>query len=192
MIESKDRSGWIGASDVQFVVGNWSTKTWEKWWLQKLGINRDHFDNEYTMAGTHWEHRILESLNMPNMTLDEQIVLEDLRLRVNYDGTTPDMIHECKTYKWEKGFKVPKKYIQQVNLQNWVRMKKHGRPFQAEIVAYGLVAEDYKNYLRDLDPNRRQRIPIQYDPAWVEKVYLPKHMILLDALVRGVFPKEAL
>ena len=192
MIESKDRSGWIGASDVSYVVGNWKTKTWEKWWLQKLGINRDHFDNEYTTAGTHWEHRILESLNVPDMTLDEQIVLEDLRLRVNYDGTTPDMIHECKTYKWEKGLKVPKKYIQQVNLQNWVRMKKHGRPFQAEIVAYGLVAEDYKNYLRDLDPNRRQRIPIQYDPAWVEKVYLPKHMILRDALVRGVFPKEAL
>ena len=56
MITNHDRSGWIGASDVQFVIGNWRTKTWEKWWMQKLGINQDHFDNMYTKAGTNWEH----------------------------------------------------------------------------------------------------------------------------------------
>ena len=192
MIADKDRSFYFGASDVVYVMGNWKTKTWEKWWMQKLGINRDHFENEYTKAGTHWEHRILESLNLPGMTLDEQIIIEDLRLRVNYDGTTPDMIHECKTYKWETGFKMPQKYIQQVNLQNWARMQKTGRPFRAEVVAYGLEAEDYKNYLRPIDINRRQQIPVPYDHAWVESKYLPRHMILLDALVKGVFPKEAL
>ena len=48
MIASQDRSGYIGASDVQYVIGNWKTKTWEKWWMQKLGINQDHFDNRYT------------------------------------------------------------------------------------------------------------------------------------------------
>ena len=59
MITDHDRSGWIGASDTDKVIGNWGTKTWEKWWMQKLGINRDHFDNKYTLAGTHFEHRIL-------------------------------------------------------------------------------------------------------------------------------------
>ena len=31
-------------------------------------------------------------------------------------------------------------------------------------------------------------IPIAYDPHWVEQVYLPKHIILCDALKRGAFP----
>ena len=34
MIESKDRSGYIGASDTDKVVGNWKSQTWMKWWLQ--------------------------------------------------------------------------------------------------------------------------------------------------------------
>ena len=110
MIQSKDRSGYIGASDIPYVIGNWKTKTWEKWWRQKIGINTDHFDNKYTMAGSTYEHRILESLGLP-MEFDKQIILEDLRLRVNLDGNTEDCIYECKTFKNEKGFKVPKIHI---------------------------------------------------------------------------------
>ena len=82
MIADQDRSGWIGASDVSFVIGNWKTKTWEKWWMQKLGINKGRFDNEYTLAGTHWEHKILDSLGIPDMEKDKQILLPEIRLRV--------------------------------------------------------------------------------------------------------------
>ena len=89
MITNHDRSGYIGASDTDKVIGNWRSKTWEKWWMQKLGINRDHFENEYTKAGTNWEHRILDSLQLPNLEKDKQIIIEDLRLRVNLDGNTP-------------------------------------------------------------------------------------------------------
>ena len=39
MIADHDRSGWIGGSDTAMVIGNWKTKTWEKWWMQKIGIN---------------------------------------------------------------------------------------------------------------------------------------------------------
>ena len=104
MITDHDRSGYIGASDVQYVIGNWKTKTWEKWWMQKLGINQDHFDNQYTLAGTNWEHRILDSLHIPGLEKDRQCIIEDLRLRVNLDGNTPDRIKEVKTYHWEKGW----------------------------------------------------------------------------------------
>ena len=31
MIQSNDRSGYIGASDTSIVVGNWNTKTFEKY-----------------------------------------------------------------------------------------------------------------------------------------------------------------
>ena len=183
MIADHDRSGYIGASDTDKVIGNWKTKTWEKWWLQKLGINTDHFDNRYTVAGTNWEHRILDSLRLPDLELDKQIIIEDLKLRVNLDGNTPFRIKEVKTYQWEKGFRVPQKYRNQVQVQMYV-----SGIFGADIVAYGLVEADYQNYFRDVDPCRLQQIPVPYDDKWVETVYLPKHRILADCLKRGVFP----
>lgn len=184
MIASHDRSDYIGASDVQYVIGNWKTKTWEKWWLQKLGINQDHFDNRYTLAGTNWEHRILESLHLPDLEMDRQIIIENLRLRVNLDGNTPNCIKEVKTYQWVKGWKkTPQKYINQVQVQMFA-----SGIYRADIVAYGLEEADYDNFLRPIDPGRLQEIPVAYDQKWVETVYLPKHMILCDCLKRGVFP----
>ena len=54
--------------------------------------------------------------------------------------------------------------------------------------AYGLEDADYINYLREVDPDRMKGIPVAYDHKWIETVYLPKHMILCEALKRGVFP----
>ena len=189
MITNHDRSGWIGASDVMFVTGNWKTKTWEKWWMQKLGINADHFDNRFTVAGTKWEHRILDNLNIPGLEKDRQIIIEDLRLRVNLDGNTSDRVKEVKTYQWEKGWKkTPPKYINQTHVQVF-GAQLAGLPFVgADIVAYGLEEADYDNYLRPLDPDRLREIPVVFDKKWAETVYLPKHLILCDCLKRGVFP----
>lgn len=189
MITNHDRSGWIGASDVMFVIGNWKTKTWEKWWMQKLGLNADHFDNRFTMAGTNWEHRILDSLNIPGLEKDRQIIIEDLRLRVNLDGNTSDRVKEVKTYQWEKPWnKTPPKYINQTHVQVF-GAQLAGLPFVgADIVAYGLEEADYDNYLRPLDPDRLREIPVVFDKKWAETVYLPKHLILCDCLKRGVFP----
>lgn len=183
MIASQDRSYYIGASDTDKVIGNWKTKTWEKWWLQKIGINQDHFDNRYTIAGTNWEHRILESLHINGLELDKQFINEELRLRVNLDGNTPNRIKECKTYKWEKGFKVPKKYRDQVQVQMFC-----SGIHNADIVAYGLTEKDYDNFFREIDTERLQEHPIAYEPKWIEDVYLPKLRILADCLKRGVFP----
>lgn len=189
MITDHDRSGWIGASDVMFVVGNWKTKTWEKWWMQKLGINADHFDNRYTLAGTNWEHRILESLHLPDLEMDKQIIIEDLRMRINLDGNTPDRVKEVKTYQWAKGWKkTPPKYINQTHVQVFGSRLSGMGIEGADIVAYGLEEADYDNFLRDLETGRLQEIPVEYDRKWIDTVYLPKHLILCDCLKRGVFP----
>lgn len=192
MIASHDRSGYIGASDVQYVIGNWKTKTWERWWMQKLGINTDHFDTRYTIAGTNWEHRILDSLGIPNLEKDKQIIVEDLLLRVNLDGNTPSRIKEVKTYRMDgvsgdiirfKAHQCPTRYWRQVQVQMF-----GSAIFGADVVAYGLEEVDYDNFLREIDPQRRQEIPVEYDRKWVETVYLTKHMILADCLKKGVFP----
>ena len=182
MIADKDRSGYFGASDTDKIVGNWKTKTFEKWWMQKIGINRDHFDNKYTLAGTHYERRILESLDIP-MEFDKQIILEDLKLRVNLDGNTEDTIYECKTYKWEKGFNIPRKYIQQVQVQMFASGLR-----KAQIIIYGLTEGDYDNYFHKIDPERRGAIVLTYDETWINEVYLPKLKYLAECLNEGRYP----
>ena len=182
MIESKDRSGYFGASDTDKIIGNYKTATFEKWWMQKIGINRDHFDNKYTLAGTHYERRILESLDIP-MEFDKQIILDDLKLRVNLDGNTEDCIYECKTYRFENGFKMPKKYINQVQVQMFA-FGIH----KAKIVVYGLKEEDYDNYFKPIDPERRDVVELTYNEKWINEVYLPKLTYLAECLKEGRFP----
>lgn len=186
MIESKDRSLYFGASDTSYIVGNWKTKTWEKWWMQKLGINNDHFDNKYTLAGTNYEHKILNSLGIP-MELDKQVIVEDLRLRVNLDGSTNDCIYECKTFINEKGFKVSKKYKEQVQVQMFATGIR-----KAKIIAYGLEEGDYDNFFHPIEDGRRHEFIVEYDEKWINTVFLPKLKILANCLERGVFPNESL
>ena len=182
MIADKDRSGYFGASDTDKIIGNWKTATFEKWWLQKLGINRDSFSNKYMLAGSNYEHRVLESLDIP-MELDKQIIIEDLRLRVNLDGNDTDTIYECKTYNLEKGFKMPKKYIQQVQVQMFASGFR-----KAKIIAYGLTESDYDNFFHPIDPDRRSEFDIPYDERWINEVYLPKLKYLAECLKEGRFP----
>ena len=66
MIASKDRSNYFGASDTKYIVGNWNTKTFEKWWLIKLGLHQSNFTNESMLAGTNFEHKTLDSLQIEN------------------------------------------------------------------------------------------------------------------------------
>lgn len=186
MIASQDRSYYIGASDVEKVIGNWKTKTWLNWWLQKIAINNSHFDNVYTLAGTHFEHRILESLGLP-LELDKQFINEELRLRVNLDGNTEDTIFECKTTKEDlDSFKLPKKYIDQVQVQMFGSGLR-----KAWIVVYRLTEEDYNNFFRPIDKRRLRLFKIEYNEKWINEVYLPKHLILKDCLIKGVLPDEA-
>ena len=187
MIADKDRSGYFGASDTSYIMGNWKTKTWLQWWMQKIGANNDHFENRYTLAGTNYEHKILQSLGIPGLRLDEQIIHEHLKLRVNYDGLTDDCTYECKTYKLEKGWKMPKKYWQQVQVQMYAKGITKG-----QIIAYGLEEADYDNFLRPIDPARIRREDIIYDSAWISMEYLPRLRILADCLKKGMIPPEAI
>lgn len=181
MIQNHDRSGYIGASDTSYVVGNWNTKTFKKWWLTKLGIAKNELNNKYTRAGNNYEHKILDALNVHNLEKDKQVIID--RLRVNLDGSTNTCIYEVKTYKADKEFKVSKQYWRQVQVQMYAT-KIH----RAYIVAYGLTEYDYKNYFNQISRNRIQLIPIEYDRDFIEKEYLPKLRELTSCLKRGAMP----
>lgn len=182
MISNKDRSNYFGASDTKYIVGNWNTKTFQNWWLTKIGIMQNKFENKYTMAGTNYEHKILDALNIDGLEKDNQVIVD--RLRVNLDGNTKRKIYEIKTYNYEKGFKVSKDYEQQVLVQMYVTGIK-----DAEIVAYGLVESDYNNYLHNIDKERLSFHKIIYDEKFLNTEYVPKLEYLTECLKKGSMPK---
>lgn len=186
MISSKDRSGLFGASDVSYIVGNWDTKTWRKWWLTKLGITSNNIETVAMNAGTNLEHKILESIS-PFIEMDKQIILPEIRLRVNFDGNIGKHIYECKTHSAEKPFKPSKKYIQQVIVQMYALQSN-----EADIVSYGLTDGDYKNYFRSIDQDRLQLHPISYDEIWINKVFLPRITYLAECLDKGIMPNQTI
>ena len=182
MIADKDRSGYIGASDTKYVVGNWKTKTFEKWWREKQGLYKSTLTNEAMQTGTAYEHKILDSLGILDLEKDKQIVIG--RLRVNLDGNTERKIYEVKTYRFEKGFKVSKAYRDQVMVQMYASGIR-----SACIVAYGLVEEDYRNFYRDIDKSRLSYHEIEYDEEFIE-MYKIRLAYLEKCLEEGRFPDE--
>ena len=86
MISDKNRSKWFGASDMKYIMGNWNTETFIKWWNVKLGITENHFTSDAMKAGTAYEGRILDFLGVKHR--DRQLRIRKYRLRVNLDGET--------------------------------------------------------------------------------------------------------
>ena len=186
MISTQDRSGWFGASDAAYVTGNWETKTFRNWWLQKLGLNNSHFTTQAMNAGTYYEHAVLDHIGAERR--DHQIIIPELLLRVNLDGDAPGRIYEVKTHGAAKDFKITKAYWQQVNVQIFAKQHEEGALPGAEIVSYGLTEADYRDFFNPIDPARVKRHPIGYDPDFVAG-YLRKLEYLGDCLKKGVFPR---
>ena len=191
MIADQDRSGWFGASDTSYVMGNWHTKTFKDWWLKKMGLDTKHYTTRAMLAGTYYERTILERVGAPRR--DHQIILPELLLRVNLDGDQagaigkPGRIWEVKTHKEDKPFKVTKAYWRQVQVQMFAKLTVEGSIPDAEIVSYGLRPEDYTNFFHEIDPARVGHHSIGYDPAFIRE-YLEKLAILRECLIKGVFP----
>lgn len=184
MIANHDRSGYIGASDTGYVMRSWDTKTFEKWWRIKQGISADHFVSEAMMAGTAYEHAILDSLGIPGLEKDKQII--NGLLRVNLDGNTADKIYEVKTHSAKKPFKVSADYRRQVMVEMYALGVR-----KACIVAYALQEEDYKNFYRDIDPERITIHEIEYDELFIAK-YEKRLHYLCECLRKGIWPLEGM
>ena len=181
MIHSKDRSGWIGASDTAMVMANWSTPTWQKWWATKLGVATNNATTTAMLAGSYYEHPILDALGVEMR--DRQIKIRRLRLRVNLDGEN-EIIHEVKTHGKEI-FKVTRAYWMQAQVEMFAAKK------QLVINAYRLTEEEYRNFFLPIDKERLSEHPIEYDEAWIKEKYLPRLRILAKCLKKGVFPRES-
>lgn len=168
MIHDYDRSHWFGGSDAKYIFSPaFSSASWMDWWDVKCGKCEQSFHgNIYTKAGNVFEHSILKAWN-PDMTLDRQILIPELRLRVNLDGNTEDEIFEVKTYQINKSFKVSDAYFLQAQLQMFAwkneqylawkdcegkpGMKARNKPLAKHtILAYGLYPDEYySNYTKE-------------------------------------------
>lgn len=182
MISDKDRSGYIGASDTAYVMRNWNTKTFERWWRVKQGLEENNISTDAMKAGTAYEHKILDALGIAGLEKDKQIIIG--RLRVNLDGNTDTKIYEIKTHKAGKPFKVSSDYRMQVNVEMYASGIR-----SACIVAYALEEADYRNYYRDIDRFRLTYHEIEYDHEFIQR-YERRMLYLSKCLDEGIFPQE--
>ena len=101
MIKNKDRSKWFGASDTHYIMGNWNTKTFQNWWMQKLGLIKKDFNTIYTIAGNEYEHKIAETIRTyfddDKFKLDRQIKCRKWRVRVNLDCESKHTIYDMES-----------------------------------------------------------------------------------------------
>ena len=186
MITDKDRSGWFGASDTSYIVGNWNTASFKKWWLAKLGLHASDISTKAMKVGNAYEHRVLDALDIKGR--DKQILVPELKLRVNLDGNSDDTIYEIKTHKNE--FKVSKQYWRQAQVEMFAWKCEYGVVPEIFIVAYRTTEEDYINYFGEIEEDRLSFHKIEYDADFIENEYLPKLKYLRDCMEKGVMPKE--
>jgi hypothetical protein len=182
VIKTHDRSGWIGASDTARVMGNWETETFRQFWSEKLGYRVNNFKTTAMIAGTYYEHRILDAMRVA--TRDRQIRKPALRLRVNLDGETKKKIVEVKTYGKDV-FKVSSAYWQQAQAEMFAA----GKPL--DIASNRLYPEDYDNFFNPIDKGRLSIFPIERDDVWIEQKYLPRLRVLAKCLQLRRFPDES-
>jgi len=184
MISDKDRSGWFGASDTRYIMGNYETKSFRNWWLEKLGLKTNSFTNLAMMAGTYYEHKVLDAA-VPLARKDHQILIPELKLRINLDGDINDMVYEVKTYNKKNGFEVYPHYEHQVRVQMFAK-----RIEQGAIISYGLLPKDYKNFFSEIDTRRIGFHPINYSAKFIETKYLPRLRYLCECLELKTMPKN--
>lgn len=182
MIADQDRSGWFGASDTDYIVGNLDTKSFEKWWQTKEGFAENTIKTDAMLAGTNYEHAIIDAID-ERLEKDKQILIPELHLRVNLDANSSDTIYEIKTYKHGKGFKMPLKYKRQVWVQLYASKLK-----KAFVVAYGLTEKEYDNYFLPVDKDRMQIHEIEPNEEFINTVYLPRLKFMAHCLDNGIFP----
>lgn len=198
MIKNLDRSGYFGASDTRYVMAdNRDTESWKRWWREKLGAPTEFAGNRSTIAGTMWEHPILDALDK-DITKDGQIIIEDKRIRVNYDGYKDGVIYEVKTHSAKKEFKVTDAYWCQCQVEMYAYQEMHEKwflpPFQKlYIVEYPLDDADYDLALAadatgDMseliaNPNKINKIEVAYAPKFIKR-YLHKVRRLAGKLDR--------
>ena len=187
MIKNKNRSNWFGASDTSYIMGNYDTYSFSKWWFEKLGIFDNNFKNKYTETGNAYEHKIsklVENKYKVKLKLDKQIKIKKLKLRVNFDASHKNFNVEIKTRNkiWKNA---PKNYWQQVQVQMFADNK------QKTILATYLVDEEYyNNWFLKLDKNRYEDYIIDYDKEWINKEYLPRLKYLCYCLKNKLVPNN--
>ena len=191
MIADKDRSGYFGASDTHFIMGSFETETFKDFWKVKKGEIEMNIDNIYVKTGNVYEKPILNQLEKDldiELEYDKQVIVEDLRLRVNLDSNTKDTIYECKTFKNLIFGKIPVAYEQQVIVQMFATGLR-----KAYIIGYKLEEEDYESAIVDktalpIDAYRLSSHKIEYKEWWIENEYLPRLKYLVNCLNNDIQP----
>lgn len=196
MITDFDRSLKFGASDTSIIMGGWKGKTFNNWWLEKVGLlEHEEFSNVYTEAGNRFEIPVLESLGIDGMEYGKRVVWGECEaLTVNLDGNTDDTNHEVKSVMLEKAMDYPRRVPRNHWRQTQVQMLASGLR-KTELDVYGILEEEYdmiregwQPTVFDIEPGRLFKVPVEYDEKFIAK-YLPRLRYLAECLENGRQPR---
>ena len=179
MIADKSRDYYIGASDTHFVMMSFDTKTFQRWWLTKIGAEVNEIESVYTIAGNIYEQRILDEIFVPYR--NEQFIVG--QLRVNLDGRTDQEVVEVKTSK-KPYTKVRTDHWQQTQVEMFATCLPRAR-----LVAYEMEEADYE-YIREIDLDRLKTFTIEYDEEWVLNEYMPRFNYLTFCFNTDIVPSN--
>ena len=90
MIKSHDRSGWFGASDTGRVMGRWDGKSFEKWWLVKLGVRSEDFATEAMKTGTS---KAVDLATFPDEIIKQEYLLSPQHI-IDYEIESEDVVSD--------------------------------------------------------------------------------------------------
>ena len=186
MITDKSRDYYIGASDTHFVMMNFDTKTFQRWWQTKIGAEVMEIESVYTIAGNIYEQRILDEIFVPYR--NEQFIVG--QLRVNLDGRTDQEVVEVKTSK-KPYTKVRTDHWQQTQVEMFASCMT-----KARLVAYEMEEADYfstwmaEQTIRDIDLDRLKTFTIEYDEEWILNEYMPRFNYLTFCFNDEIVPSN--
>ena len=105
------------------------------------------------------------------MNEDRQLVIERLRLRVNYDGDMDGNIFEVKTHKADNPFEISQYIYAQVQTQMYVWKECMDEFHHLYVLSYALTEDDYANLepsVDDIDFNRIKIHKVKYNKKHIK------------------------
>lgn len=186
---TSDRWRYVGGSEANMIYMNYNTKTFKKWWSNKLaGLPEREFNNKRMSVGTILEHDIIDLYEQKNnvVGIREASKVKGIA-RANTDYILGDKVSDVKAtekaFEWFLNERVPINYKRQLIHYMYVfELNK------ASIIAYQVDDELLNEPFQELNENKLFEIPVK-----ITEKDITEHKKRLDYLEHcrdmNVFPE---
>ncbi len=187
---TNDRHKFIGGSEANMIYLNYKSKTFVKWWSEKLaGVPSEPYNNLSMSVGTILEHDVVdlyESVHGVKGIRDKQEIKGIARANTDYiiSGKVSDVKVTTKAFEWYLKDKVPLNYKRQ--LIHYLHVFDYD---QASIIAYQVDDGVMENPFGELSQGRLYEIEVPISAKEIEE-HKKKLEYLSFCKEMNIFPEE--